>query len=805
MDTPAAPALPPAPTVVPQLPLNSSNTIQQPQPQSDQLQQLKFTQFHLIGLLNAKNVASSFVKNDLQSTWTARHRLTEHDNDKLREGKRRRLLASQEQLDQAEQDGTIPPSTLKTAPAGGVRPKKEPKASKPTRNDDDDADEERVEDEEDEEEDSPLRKTLVIQPGSSYLRIGRASDFQPIVVPNVIAARRRPTADDKGKGKEDEPVQGLGLGTTLSERPRRAVNSTYLHSRSGQDASMHDWAGESDDDDEYYAGGGRQPSGGGTGADGGDGDPDDPLTLKITSIRGDLRARMRIFKLRGQGNGSAQAAAYNETVVPETEEGYNDPEAIDWVDVKAPGAKEFYVGEEALHIPNPEQVGYVVRRPYDRGSFNTTGYSSTQEFLGDLERIWTTVIEQELEIAKEELKDYSLILLIPDLYDHVYVREMTNLCLSSIGFKQLIIQQESVCATFGAGLSTACVVDIGAKMTSVTCVEEGLVLPETRMVLDFGGDDITEFLHTLLIRINFPYKDADLSRWFDFHMMDQLKERTVVLSEGDVGLNLFDFYVRRPDKPTEKYMLRTYDDPILAAYSLFAPRVVDFDKKTTPPPCELWSKEVDDIFDIGGDFLAPTNAMRNSTRHLLPPSASIVPTPILESHTPTFGDGGTSTPNPAFAQAAGGDDRSTPLPGSPHPGATKASAALIPAQPILNIRYEAGKIPLDVAVVESIVAAGTEDRMKRLCQNVLVVGGSAAIHNVGFAVETRVSPQLAARHPALHGHTAVIPTPVDPHCLAWKGVSVLPKLDSAVDLWIRKEDWENMGLRAVKERALYFA
>jgi actin-related protein len=51
------------------------------------------------------------------------------------------------------------------------------------------------------------------------------------------------------------------------------------------------------------------------------------------------------------------------------------------------------------------------------------------------------------------------------------------------------------------------------------------------MVLDFGGDDITTFLLSLLQRINFPYKDCDLSRWYDWNVVEELKERVVVLSE----------------------------------------------------------------------------------------------------------------------------------------------------------------------------------------------------------------------------------------------------------------------------------
>ncbi|KAK4693561.1 hypothetical protein P7C70_g8899, partial [Phenoliferia sp. Uapishka_3] len=159
------------------------------------------------------------------------------------------------------------------------------------------------------------------------------------------------------------------------------------------------------------------------------------------------------------------------------------------------------------------------------------------------------------------------------------------------------------------------------------------------------------------------------------------------------------------------------------------------------------------------------------------------------------------------------EDGATPLRGSPAPPSTVApptrqtSPTPAAAAPTIDVRYEAGKIPLDVAVVESILAAGTEDRMKRICQNVLIVGGTGSIHNIGFAVESRVSPALSARVPSLYGQMAIVPPPreIDPRILAWKGISVLSKLDGAADLWIRKEDWEALGMRALKERAFYFA
>lgn len=40
--------------------------------------------------------------------------------------------------------------------------------------------------------------------------------------------------------------------------------------------------------------------------------------------------------------------------------------------------------------------------------------------------------------------------------------------------------------------------------------------------------------------------------------------RLIQFIQGDVALNLYDFVVRRPGKPTEKYGLRAYDEIILA-------------------------------------------------------------------------------------------------------------------------------------------------------------------------------------------------------------------------------------------------
>lgn len=57
---------------------------------------------------------------------------------------------------------------------------------------------------------------------------------------------------------------------------------------------------------------------------------------------------------------------------------------------------------------------------------------------------------------------------------------MVTMLLRYMKFRGVFVQQESTCATYGAGVSMACVVDIGAQKTSVACVEDGICIPDSR-------------------------------------------------------------------------------------------------------------------------------------------------------------------------------------------------------------------------------------------------------------------------------------------------------------------------------------
>ncbi|KAI0718003.1 actin-like ATPase domain-containing protein [Cerioporus squamosus] len=440
-------------------------------------------------------------------------------------------------------------------------------------------------------------KVLSSSPFPVFLRIGRASDVTPLTVPNVIAR------------KQNTPVSPQKYLPGIS-RPRE--------DRRRSKPSITPPAG-----DEYAV---NLAS-------------DDPFDAKVAAITVSLRDRMRFYKLRVTTNAAGVATAFNEQFKPEKIPEANDPYHVDWI---TSSDEPYLVGEKALRLANPEDMGYAVRWPIYGGNFNTRDYPSPQLILSDIEAILRESLRMK-DIEPSMYKEYSVVLVIPDYYDRLYVEGLSRLLLIDMGFKQICAQQESLAATYGAGISNACVVDMGAVKTSIACVDDGLVIADTRMVLSMGGNDITEFLYVLLEKIGFPYSDCDLARSYDWNVMEELKARLCTLAEGDVALNLYDFSVRRPGKQTEKYGLRAYDEIILAPMCLFEPRVIEFEQKRAGMRFLMRAPDMgEEMVEQSADKFSEryTQAMMISTQHLFP----VLPPPITLDHAPPMATPPLQTP-----------------------------------------------------------------------------------------------------------------------------------------------------------------
>ncbi|KDQ61367.1 hypothetical protein JAAARDRAFT_203897 [Jaapia argillacea MUCL 33604] len=649
-------------------------------------------------------------------------------------------------------------------------------------------------------------QVIVIHPGSRYLRIGKASDVTPVTIPNVIARKHQAPV----------PIVPFVEGIT---RPRK---SRLLSQRSPP--ALPPGA------DEYAV---ARVS-------------DDPFEEKLAAITVSLRERMKFYKLRVTPTAASIASTFNEQFKPETIPEENDPFRVRWI--MDPPQEQVLVGDNVLRLSDPQRLGYAVRWPIYGTRFNTRDYPSPQMILDDIETILRVTLNEKFNLDSQSFKDYSVVLVIPDFYERAYVHDLINILFVSMGFKQLTVQQESLAATYGAGISSACVVDIGAVTTSIACVDEGMVIPDTRMSLNMGGNDITEFLYILLDRICFPYRDCNLSRSYDWGVMEDLKARLCTLAEGDVALNLYDFVVRRPAKPAEKYGLRAYDEIILAPMCIFEPRVVEFDRKRVGMHPTNHPDVTDEMVDHPADHVS--QAMLISTQHLLPhPVPVVIEPPPSISASPSKGST-TAPPSVADTDAASVSDKppaqsvpseapststSTPTPNpigdnpmdvdGAETDAAKAKAKSAPGsakqvaptpapapmfQPTypggfaIDVCFEASKLPLDVAIFNSARAAGGDEKIRKYLQAVLVVGGSALVPGMGHALESRLQAISTPLVPNME-KVQIIPPPkdVDPRVLAWKGAAVLGKMDGVADLWLTPSDWDVMGMRGLKERCFY--
>ena len=56
----------------------------------------------------------------------------------------------------------------------------------------------------------------------------------------------------------------------------------------------------------------------------------------------------------------------------------------------------------------------------------------------------------------------------------------------------LLKSNNSIFFSINFRIGYACIVDVGDQKTSVSCVEDGISHPDTRMHLDYGGSDITQ-------------------------------------------------------------------------------------------------------------------------------------------------------------------------------------------------------------------------------------------------------------------------------------------------------------------------
>ncbi|GAW24566.1 hypothetical protein ANO14919_141530 [Xylariales sp. No.14919] len=632
-------------------------------------------------------------------------------------------------------------------------------------------------------------KVIVIHPGSQNLRIGFASDALPKTIPMTVATQFPQT--------ESEMHEAL---------PRRQFEAKTTDQQYGEEWSK-----------------------------------------KYQKMGNDLKVDMRANKRKVLPNSKELVVNYNRRTEPEKIPKHNDPQEIDWTDVNSledpESVASCFIGNAAQRVPDDSTPKFKLWWPIQHGVLNEDDYATAEHLYDDFETLLDKAIRQELGLTSTSTwRNYSCVFVIPDLYDKKYVEQVLKSCMTWFEFSRICFIQESMAATFGAGYTQACVVDVGAQKTSIACVEDGLCIEDSRINLKYGGYDVTDTFIKMMLYDNFPYQEINLRRRYDFLLAEELKIKHCTMSQADISVQLYQFHLRAPNQPTYKYQFKTYDEVILAPMGFYDPGIFDNSTKLRGR-----RKLVDRSYnaydaDVPDD---PTSAAQLAILALIKPSIVSnangfqsnlsdpnLATPIKEKSQPfNFLSRGDLNGTPAGSNAASPapEGASTPIPpafhfgangntGSPAPngpntlrnGASPAPPAGMfvdsAARSARSLAAERDAVlpvaPLDIAIFTSIqnAARGDDKRLRDFLGSIMVVGGGSKIPLFTQTLEEK----LRARRADLLDRILVSRSArdMDEQVVVWKGASVFAKLP-ANDSWITPFEFERLGARVLHHKVLW--
>lgn len=535
-------------------------------------------------------------------------------------------------------------------------------------------------------------------------------------------------------------------------------------------------------------------------------------------------------KRRVLPNSRELVTKWNSATPPEIISEHNDPVQLDWTELPADPAKapDYIIGAPALRIPEDSRPKYHLSWPVRQGYLNEKDYYSRSKLQRDFFLIIEDSIKTQLDLPhKRDWNQYSCVFLIPDLYEKVFVTTVLQELMTDFGFARVCFMQESLAATFGAGFSTACMVDMGAQKTTICCVEDGMCIEPSRVNLKYGGFDVTETFVRMMLFDKFHYSDFNLMRRHDFLLAEELKEKYTTMSDENISVQLYDFHLRAHGQPTRKYQFKLYDEGVLAPMGFFRPTIFDnsdklagrrtlipasadiYDQKPNDPDSEA-QKEVRKYASANiPSTILP--APSEPTRMMGTPMAAATPQKQRPLGLPSYLNGEVDG-TPRSSVAGTPPPEGTPMPMPPEDvditmGDGMNDGIAAPADDETKDRV-IPIMPLDEAILRSIDHAShlsngqIDERRKRdFLGSIMLIGGASKTPYLQAYLEQ----QLRNRMPQYPKEILVAPPPrdLDPSVIAWKGASVFGKLRMTNDSWIFPIEYDRLGARILNYKCMW--
>lgn len=543
----------------------------------------------------------------------------------------------------------------------------------------------------------------------------------------------------------------------------------------------------------------------------------------------------------------ASIQSYNKTVEVQQISAHNDSYAFEWTETRA---RPWIAGREALRIDPAE--GYTLTWPIHRGAIDRSLYGSCREACLDLELIWTHAIRSALEISGD-LSRYAVMLVIAPATSKWEMKAYTDVLINSLGVGAVSFVLEPVAVTFGAGISSACVVDMGAQSITISCVEEGCIHPGSLVKLDYGGDDVTRLLLRILQLHSFPYEPLVDTDPLDWELINDLREKFCTLDEEEISSLVYEFFVRRPGRTTLHFNFKVLEERLLAVGAMLeegAPWLTPFEQKYREDRAEEIAKFWTGAYDVDGEKTlnaaeavesAEANDMEidvdthEAPSQELPEAAAVEQGQLGELEIECKWIGCPAGPfrkrfeylehiseHHIHSAVCNWANCSTDLGrlgskcsrlGHFADHLNDAAMATKPAlaDPFIHVEPPLPAV-MALSLVEGIIQSVRSLSSPRMLSSLTLVGGlslTPSLRESLFAALTpalrlfsdpSAPPAVASAAPSVEFVLGGADQQLDPTFYGWKGGAVASKLEPTQESWIHAQEWRDWGAKLFKER-----
>ena len=626
------------------------------------------------------------------------------------------------------------------------------------------------------QKDTKNKDTIVIQIGSHSIKFGLASQYQPFIIPTVIAHKIKSTSSQNINIELDNLTFNDDFISCVNDIENNIVQKENKNKMAKKLA-----------------------------------------VLNINKSLENTQYQLKEIPERNKEQIPNELCSYEkmERIANDINEDIVDNN-FKWTSLES--NPDILIGREALCIPS-NNSDYDVRFPIRYGYFNNKYNFYT--VLYDLSLILNYCFEKVLRINSDEFINYNIVYIVPDLFIKTEVKAMINLFFKYFGFKNIFLHLESVMSSFGLAIQSSCVVDIGSDKLNICCVDEGMIIKNTLIRKNIGGREITKLLFLItkyLVKNNrdingennsnkqFPIDLFNIKDFRDFRIFEKIKENECefppMLDTG-LGINQLTqkkvkLYQHKKGFPTKLINAILIEEVYLSPLCLFYPKIIDTFRSKKIPKLTFYNDLTNEAFEDSEDIITElskiislsekkednnnnSNSNLNSNSNINNSSNAIV-SPSVGSSSPKksikedddslIGSPSKSESNKSFSDEKEEENKD------------KEKENLINYENLWDI-----SVGLDDLICQSLMKVKNKELRKKLANSIMLVGGTSKLKGFIDFLEERLINKLSELDNEIERVEIFNYPEIDMKTLSWIGGSILPKLESSKDMWIQKERW----------------